>query len=608
MNILIDTVRIAGFRGIKNLEVSLSRITVLIGANNSGKTSVLKAMQLALGDYSRYLSEEDFYIGSDDKRAQEILVDIRIVPVDDNGKRKKSFDEKWAVVFRDTIQAEATGNQFVALRTRCKPDPVKGGFPPSWFTLDKWLSEDWQTGKVKQNKITKRYDNIPFISIEAQRDIHQELREKSSFIGKVLSSVEYPPADAKKIEEMIKNINESATQKSSELMVLKDHLDKLSQALRRSGSTEITPLPQKIRDFSKHFSIHFSETSENSFSMEYHGMGTRSWASMLTVRAFTDLMIAKHSADEKPFFPILATEEPEAHLHPNAQKTIYRQLAESKGQVIISTHSPYLAAIANQSELRYLNKCSDQIEILQLSLEPGTEAYRRLRREVIYSRGEIIFSDALVLCEGETEEQVLPKLFQKYFDFEAFMLGVNFIGVGGSGKKYLPFLTLARDFSIPVFILSDGEESTTNSLKACYEAVFGATDITNCPSIIILDNADFEAYLIASGYKSAIESAIKELDGDNFIDNWIVKKDNISAGREKTDSPPCITCKQNIYVDIIRNYKTSDGYEKALIDILDSSKTKYAPKIAEKLCELEPKDFPPKLIELFERIKAGALI
>lgn len=80
MNILIDTIRIAGFRGIKNLEMSLPRVTLLIGMNNSGKTSVLKALQLALGDYSRYLSEEDFYIGNDDKRASEIVVDVRIVP------------------------------------------------------------------------------------------------------------------------------------------------------------------------------------------------------------------------------------------------------------------------------------------------------------------------------------------------------------------------------------------------------------------------------------------------------------------------------------------------------------------------------------------------
>lgn len=133
LNILIDTIRIAGFRGIKNLEMSLPRVTLLIGMNNSGKTSVLKALQLALGDYSRYLSEEDFYIGSDDKRSAEIVVDVRIVPVDEQGDRIDTFDDDWQAEFGGgKIQSEANSRQYVALRTRGKPDEIKGGFDTSY--------------------------------------------------------------------------------------------------------------------------------------------------------------------------------------------------------------------------------------------------------------------------------------------------------------------------------------------------------------------------------------------------------------------------------------------------------------------------------------------
>jgi putative ATP-dependent endonuclease of OLD family len=48
MDILIDTIRVSGLLGIKNIEISLPRITVLIDPNNAGKTTVIKALQLAL--------------------------------------------------------------------------------------------------------------------------------------------------------------------------------------------------------------------------------------------------------------------------------------------------------------------------------------------------------------------------------------------------------------------------------------------------------------------------------------------------------------------------------------------------------------------------------
>jgi len=607
MSILIDTVRIAGFRGIKNLEISLPRVTLLIGMNNSGKTSLLKALHLALGDYSRHLSEEDFYIGSDDKRVAEILVDIRIVPVDDKGDRTKEFDENWQAELGDKIKAEANDDQYVALRTRSKPDRIKSGFDTSRSTLEKWTNvNNWNTERIKETKTSARLPSISFIAIEAQRDIHQEIREKSSLVGRVLSSVEYNETEITALELLIKEVNEQAIDKSIELTNLKTNLERLNQSFESSGKAEITPFPKKIRDLSKHFSAYFGETASSSFSMEYHGMGTRSWASMLIVKAFTELQSKKHEDEGKPFFPILTAEEPEAHLHPNAQKTLYRQLAETQGQIIVSTHSPYLAAMANQAELRYLKKSNDGIIARYLDPNLGSEDRRRLQREVIHSRGEILFAKALVLCEGETEEQALPLLFQKYFGCEAFVVGVNFIGVGGSGK-YLPFLKFAYSFSIPLYIFSDGESLTTKAIKKNYEEVYGATDINDCPNITILEGKNFEEYLVSSEFRTVIELAIKSLDGDDAINNWIISKQGQSDGSKKTDNPPCQVCNQPIYEKALKDYMSPDGYDKALIDILKSGKTKFAPVIAEKLCELELEQLPPKILDLFQKIKNGGI-
>ncbi|EPG3568481.1 AAA family ATPase, partial [Providencia rettgeri] len=231
MSIQIDTVRISGFRGISNIEITLPRVTVLLGQNNAGKTSVIKALQLALGDYSRFLSDEDFNIGEDDKRQEKITVDLRFIALDGHA-RTNEFSEEWQQEFGDKIQAEADGKQFVAIRTTAEPDKMKGGYIVERYHLDSWPEKNgWNEVIItKKNRLGKRLESVPFISIDAQRDIHSELKEKTSFIGRVLSSVEYNDDDVVALENMVANINKEAIEKSEPLKQLKSHLDNLNQS------------------------------------------------------------------------------------------------------------------------------------------------------------------------------------------------------------------------------------------------------------------------------------------------------------------------------------------------------------------------------------------
>lgn len=460
MSILVNSVRISGFRGISNLEISLPKVAVLIGQNNAGKTSIIKSLQLALGDYSRHLTDEDFYIDNNDDVRSKIIVDISIVPVDESSKRKKTFSDEWVEVFGELVQADLEDNDFVAIRTICKKDSIKGGFKISRYPLSRWAEfENWTDESAKiNNKISKRIDAIPFVAIDAQRDIHQELREKTSYIGKVLSDISFESEDKQALEELIAELNERAVEQSSVLSQLKTHLDFLSQSFEGQGKTDITPFPKKIRDLSKRFSIHFGEDETNSFSMEYHGMGTRSWASMLTVKAFVDILEKKHADEEECFFPIIAAEEPEAHLHPNAQRTLYKQLTDIKGQTIISSHSPYLASECKLQDLRSLRNGRDGVQVHSLGDNFSPEDINKLQRDVMRFRGEILFSKAIILFEGVTEEQLAPVFFEKYFGKSCYASGVNCVSV--AGKNYPPFVKLAYRLGIPVCIVSDNDGTT----------------------------------------------------------------------------------------------------------------------------------------------------
>jgi putative ATP-dependent endonuclease of OLD family len=67
---ILKTFEIENYRGIANLTLDLDRTTVLIGENNSGKTSVLEAlhtcMNRGLSRRATPFSEYDFHIATED--------------------------------------------------------------------------------------------------------------------------------------------------------------------------------------------------------------------------------------------------------------------------------------------------------------------------------------------------------------------------------------------------------------------------------------------------------------------------------------------------------------------------------------------------------------
>ena len=530
MSLLINTVRISNFRGISDVEVGLLRTTVLFGGNNAGKTSIIKAIQLALGDYSRFLSNEDFHITVDDTSQAKITVDLRIVPVGGG-----EIPEEWYEIFEDNIQSLPDGEQFVAIRTTAEPDVIKGGYKVERYYLNEWPEPvNWPLATVKStNKITKRFESLPFISVDAQRDIHAELKDKMSFINRILSEIKYSEAEVTDIETKIAELNALTVETSAPLQKLRANLDKLSDSLSGDGIADITPFSKKVRDLSKQFCVHFGESENTSFSIEYHGMGTRSWASMLTVRAFIELLADKYQEEAQPFFPILAAEEPEAHLHPNAQRTLYQQLREISGQVIISTHSPYILGTSTIKNLRGVVRELGNIKVTQLVEGLDVEDINTLNREIMNHRGELLFSKAIVLFEGVTEEQILPSVLKSYFGKSCFSLGINCISVGGT--NYAPYIKMALSFGIPVCILSDNDgnikRDLTSTIKKIRESSLTLIDDNFLVSYLSSGN-DIEAELVSSiSIKEEIVEALvisetRGSDNPNYIQ---AKQGEISA-------------------------------------------------------------------------------
>lgn len=133
----------------------------------------------------------------------------------------------------------------------------------------------------------------------------------------------------------------------------------------------------------------------------------------------------------------------------------------------------------------------------QLAADAGLseEDLRKIDRQVMNTRGDMLFARALVFFEGETEEQALPDFAEKFWGRHPHDLSFAFIGVGGSGN-YLPFLRMAHTFQMPWFVFSDGEPDAIKSVNAALKAL-GEPEIPDNPRVLVIPGGDdFEAHII----------------------------------------------------------------------------------------------------------------
>ena len=390
MDILIDKVRVKNFRSLKDIEVNLEPITLLVGANNSGKTTFLQALNVALGINKTRLTKDDLFINKDGiQENNQIIIDVRIVPFEEN-TRETDFKQPWVGILGDDAQEDEIGSYF-AFRTEVTFTGKGDKYKTNCYFLTNWENPNPQAGDTLRSSV-RQFVLLYFL--DAQRDLDHDAKVRGSYFGRLAVQLEKDYDDELKDEilDLVKDLNDKAINGSGVLSHLKIELSKLNQATGTTGEgVMLNPFPLNIRDLHKGMEVSFQDNGSDTFSMEYHGMGTRSWASILSFGAFIKWE-AKENENIQGYFPILALEEPEAHLHPNAQRSLYQQLKNIHGQKIVSTHSPYVVGQAQWNEVRYFQKKSDTVNVNQINLIFDNQIRKlseRLERLTSYHKQEI---------------------------------------------------------------------------------------------------------------------------------------------------------------------------------------------------------------------------
>jgi putative ATP-dependent endonuclease of OLD family len=325
-------------------------------------------------------------------------------------------------------------------------------------------------------------------------------------------------------------------------------------------------------------------------------MGVRSVAVLSTYKSYIEIEKLKFDSVNDVVYNLLLIEEPETHVHPQAQKHIYSKISELPAQVITTTHSPYIIYKSNLADILIANMDNAETKTDNIDLSTlNEEEIIAINKFVLLTKGDILFSNLVVLCEGITEELLLPEFINDLVGKPTDQLGINVVGV--SGQNYKPFIQVLSSLSIPWILLSDGESLVVNQMKNTVKQVLNIDDnhFNAMSNIFVLpEDHDIEYYLY-SNYKNDIHQVLYELLGE---EEYNYQKESLNGNIRKKKY---LAKFNNV---LIRDYD-NEPQNTEVLDILYSNKGQFGKEIARKILSLEnPRRVPSIIGDICNEIKS----
>lgn len=465
--IFVETLHTRDFRGLGDCTIELEKdLTLLVGRNNAGKSRVLRALAIGLGAIAA--DRDDLTANGPDVA----VIDVILAPLASADEDEETFDDRVArrLDSVQTLSDEPPRERFgwrATIHLSQEGLGVKTDFSVLLFDQ---VSQEWQLPK---NPSTLRLEQRSLVAadlVETRRDLFEELSRRGSPIRRILDDLEIAPEQRGELEASLRGLGEQIVSASESLAAVTGALEKLTESVAGVGTPRLEPLPVRLEELARSVSIEL-DTGQGGLPLRFHGSGARSLTSLRVQSVLYDRRLGRDGPALRPH-PVTLIEEPEAHLHPQAQFELPELLDQIRGQIVLSTHSSHLVSVVEPRTIRVLQQSENGITVVDLrpaADEEGTlprprrasmhvEEMEKIKRSVERPFGELLFASAVIVGDGATERALLPPLVRHVLGQRAH--GVCVVDPGGIGGPYADaILKFANLLGLPWFLFCDSDPS-----------------------------------------------------------------------------------------------------------------------------------------------------
>lgn len=338
----ITNLHIENFRSIKSLDLKIDDTTVFIGPNNAGKSTILEAIRIALsrrwGQKGTGFTENDVHLineGADPRTAPPVKVSFDF---------EEPSPDTWPVDMvadlEDIMILSPNGLNKISFSITYTWNTDKEIFEPAWEFLNS--SGVALPPRRRSINLSGFYDYILFLWLGALRDIDDEFNAHSRNWGGLLKRIKIPTDLEKTIKDTLDNLDAELLKADPKLTDIAQTIGKSTEIAMENtpGSAKLRMLPFNVWDMLSRAGIVLrNEEVRPWLPLDHHGQGLQSLSIIFLFQAAASQQILDNLHDGAE--PIFAIEEPEAHLHPQAARTLWARISEMPGQKLVTTHSPY---------------------------------------------------------------------------------------------------------------------------------------------------------------------------------------------------------------------------------------------------------------------------